>query len=169
MKTVYPTSLAKYKALIARVIHTKGWSVTHRQAVKYMMVGVVNTAVDIIAYVLLTRTTNVFVHHLVVAKFLSFLVGTVSSLILNRYWTFNVRARLRFVDVVRFYSAISASLVVNVLSMNVFVSLGMYDLFALLASTVFTFAVGFTISKLWVFKQISSHGSHNEPPHRIRV
>ena len=110
MKTVYPTSLAKYKALIARVIHTKGWSVTHRQAVKYMMVGVVNTAVDIIAYVLLTRTTNVFVHHLVVAKFLSFLVGTVSSLILNRYWTFNVRARLRFVDVVRFYSAISASL-----------------------------------------------------------
>ena len=169
MKTDHLISSTVHRSPLMRIVNIKGWSVTHKQAIKYMMVGVVNTMLDFIAYVALTRTTDAFAHHLVIAKFFSFIVGTISSLILNRYWTFGVRTRLRFMDVVRFYTAISASLVVNVLSMNIFVSLGMYDLFALLASTIFTFAVGFTISKLWVFKHASSQSSRHETLQRDRI
>jgi len=78
--------------------------------------------------------------------------GTVSSLTLNRAWTFGVRERLTLGELARFYATVSLSLVVNVESMNVLVGFGMYDLLALVVSTVATFAVSFTLSKFWVFR-----------------
>jgi putative flippase GtrA len=46
----------------------------------------------------------------------------------------------------------SFSIAVNVAMMNLLVGIGMYDLFALAITTVFTFAANFTIAKFWVFK-----------------
>lgn len=125
---------------------------TGNEAVKFMMVGVVNTALDAVAYIMLTRLTTVFSEHLIVAKFLSFLAGTVSSLLLNRSWTFGMKGRPTFAEIVRFYTMTSLSITVNVLLMNFFVSLGMYDLFALVITTVFTFVINFFLSKFWVFR-----------------
>jgi putative flippase GtrA len=119
---------------------------------KFMAVGLVNTLLDAAAYIALTRGTDLFAHHLTVAKLLSFLVGTVSSLILNRTWTFGLRSRLRPSEVARFYAVTSVSLVINVEMMNILVGLGMYDLYALAVTTVFTFAASFTLSRLWVFR-----------------
>ena len=118
-----------------------------------MSVGVVNTLLDVIAYILLTRETTTFAAHLTEAKFLSFMVGTVSSLVLNRYWTFGLRTRVTAMEVLRFYMMTSVSLTLNVILMNILVGLGMYDLVALGITTVFTFFANFTLSKLWVFKQ----------------
>lgn len=127
-------------------------SVTHKQALKYASVGVVNTLLDLTAYLTLTRGTVLFSEHLVAAKFFSFLLGTVSSLMLNRTWTFGLRTRLTMSEVIRFYATVSAALVINVTAMYVFVSLGMHDLLALGAATVLTFATSFTLSKFWVFR-----------------
>jgi glycosyltransferase involved in cell wall biosynthesis len=127
-------------------------SVTHKQALKFMSVGVVNTLVDAVAYIALTRGVPVFAEHLVAAKFFSFLLGTISSLMLNRYWTFGLRTPLTWGEVVRFYTTTSISLVINVEAMNILVSLGMYDLLALLVTTGFTFVASFTLAKFWVFK-----------------
>ena len=133
-------------------------SVTHKEAMKFMSVGVVNTFLDAAVYVLLTRETLAFADHFTAAKFLSFMVGTVSSLVLNRYWTFGLRTRLTWGEVVRFYAMTSVSLTLNVAAMNALVSLGMYDLVALAVTTLFTFTINFTLSKVWVFKQ-----KHVEP------
>jgi putative flippase GtrA len=127
-------------------------TVVHKQAIKFMLVGVVNTLCDTAIYFFLTRAFFVFSTHLVLAKALSFLAATVSSLVLNRYWTFSIRTPLRVGEVMRFYAGISLSLLVNVASMTLLLSIGMYDLLALLITTIFTFAVGFTVSKLWIFK-----------------
>ncbi|MGH7141656.1 MAG: glycosyltransferase [Minisyncoccia bacterium] len=127
-------------------------SVTNKQAMKFMTVGVINTLLDAAFYIILTRETSVFAEHLVAAKFFSFLAGTVSSLTLNRSWTFGMKKRLSFGEVARFYTTISVSLVVNVEAMNLLVSWGMYDLLALAVTTVFTFAASFTLSKFWVFR-----------------
>ena len=127
--------------------------VTQKEAMKFMTVGVLNTALDAIAYIVLTRGTVIFADHLVAAKFFSFLLGTISSLAFNRSWTFGVRSRLTSAEVARFYSMTSVSIAVNVLAMNFLVGLGMYDLLALAITTVGTFAVNFTISKFWVFKK----------------
>jgi glycosyltransferase involved in cell wall biosynthesis len=130
-------------------------SVTHREALRFMSVGVINTLLDASAYIVLTRGTDVFAHHLVAAKFFSFLAGTISSLLLNRSWTFGLQGQLTAAEVVRFYTVTSLSITINVAMMNLLVSFGMYDLVALALTTVVTFVANFTLSKFWVFKQAS--------------
>ncbi len=126
---------------------------TQKEALRFMSVGVINTLLDAAIYIMLTRGMEFFAVHLTVAKFVSFLGGTLSSLLLNRSWTFGIRTPLTTGEVVRFYTTTSAAIVVNVLVMNALVGAGMYDLLALAVTTVFTFAVNFTLSKFWVFRQ----------------
>jgi hypothetical protein len=68
-------------------------SVTHKQFAKYVVVGIFNTALDALLYLAFTRL-GVFPMGPWTAKFLSFFAGTVSSFALNRYWTFDIRAKL---------------------------------------------------------------------------
>jgi glycosyltransferase involved in cell wall biosynthesis len=125
---------------------------SQKQALRYIGVGVINTAVDFIVYFALTRGTPFFVDSTTLAKLFSFLAGTVSSFALNRSWTFQLRSKVRLSEVVRFYSVISLSLVVNLAVMAFLTNvLGIYDLVALLITTVFTFAASFTLAKAWVF------------------
>jgi glycosyltransferase involved in cell wall biosynthesis len=135
--------------------------VTQKEALRFMSVGVINTLLDILVYFLLTRNTFFFADHLTIAKFASFMAGTVSSLLLNRSWTFAVQKRISVAEVARFYTTTSLSIVVNVLAMNFLLALGMYDLLALGIVTVFTFGINFTLAKLWVFKKTPE--AVNEP------
>jgi glycosyltransferase involved in cell wall biosynthesis len=128
-------------------------SVTHKQALRFAVVGVLNTLLDASLYFSLTRATIFFSDHLVVAKFVSFMAGTLSSLVLNRSWTFEIRGRYQLDEVVRFYTTVSISLVVNVASMTALLTLGVHDLAALLFATILTFTTNFTLSRSWVFKQ----------------
>ena len=127
--------------------------VSHKQAMKFMAVGVVNTLIDTSVYFLLTRGLTAFAGHLVLAKLLSFLAGTVSSLNLNRRWTFGLRTPLTLAEVVRFYAIVSLALLINVESMKFLLGAGLYDLGALLLTVVFTFGASFTLSKFWVFRK----------------
>ncbi len=129
---------------------------TQKEALRFMSVGIINTLLDAVAYVALTRGTIYFHEHLVIAKFASFLAGTLSSLVLNRSWTFGLPGRPTLVEVVRFYAMTSVSIAVNVALMSALVGFGMYDLYALVVTTVFTFAINFTISKMWVFRRAST-------------
>lgn len=129
-------------------------SVTHKQALKFGAVGVINTLLDAGVYVTLTRVIPVFSEHLVTAKLFSFLVGTVSSFMFNRSWTFSVRTPLTLREIGRFYATVSVSLVANVSTMYTLVhTLHVYDLAALVIATGVTFLINFTLSKTWVFKQ----------------
>lgn len=130
--------------------------VTNKEVLKFMSVGVINTLLDLLAYVVLTRGTVLFAEHLVAAKFFSFLLGTISSLFLNRSWTFGMRTKLAFGEVVRFYAVTSVSIVLNVVIMNFLVGMGLYDLFALTITTLATFCFNFILSKFWVFKNTRS-------------
>lgn len=122
------------------------------EALRFITVGVINTALDASLYFSLTRFIPAFSEHLLIAKFLSFLAGTVSSFVLNRSWTFAVSKRVTVAEVARFYAMVSLSLFVNLSLMNLFISIGVYDLAALAVTTVCTFVVNFLISKFWVFR-----------------
>ena len=148
-----PAVIARAFGEMVRLYRGELGLVTQKEALKFMSVGVLNTLLDAAAYVVLTRETSVFSAHLVAAKFFSFLAGTVSSLLINRSWTFGVRSRLSAAEVARFYTMTSLSITLNVAIMNLLVSFGMYDLTALAVTTVFTFVANFTISKVWVFKK----------------
>lgn len=122
------------------------------QAIKFAAVGLANTAFDIVVYFLLTRYTAFFALHILSAKLLSFMAGTVSSFMLNRRFTFAIRQKINLGEVVRFYSTIGMALVINVLALYVLNNLlGIYDLIAVGISTIATFFWGFLFSKFWVF------------------
>jgi glycosyltransferase involved in cell wall biosynthesis len=125
-----------------------------KQMVKFMTVGVINTLVDFIAYFALTRGTYFFMDHITAARLLSILTGTVSSYVLNRAWTFEVKGKLNIMEILRFYSVTLSSLVLSLVVMWFLNDiLGIYDLIAFGASTIFTFAVNFTFSRSWVFSK----------------
>lgn len=123
------------------------------QAGKFGLVGVVNTLVDVATYFVLTRFMPFFPTHILTAKFTTFFFGTVCSFALNRRFTFRIRGRLDWAELAKFYSSVALTITINVLSLYVFNTLfGIYDLVAVGMSTVLTFVVGFTFSKLWVFR-----------------
>lgn len=127
-------------------------AVTHKEVLKFMSVGVINTLLDAGVYVALTRFVGIFAGQPVTAKFFSFLAGTVSSLLLNRYWTFGLRSRLTAGEVARFYATVSMSLVLNVSLMYAFVHvLHVHDLAAFVMVTAATFGANYFLSKFWVF------------------
>lgn len=128
-------------------------TVGHKEVVKFMTVGVLNTALDVVGYLALTRLLG-FGSIPTAAKFFSFLLGTISSLFLNRAWTFGVTTRLSLKEVVRFYATVSMSLALNVSLMYGFVHLmGLYDILALALTTALTFGFNYALSKFWVFKK----------------
>jgi glycosyltransferase involved in cell wall biosynthesis len=129
-----------------------GLASVHQEMLKFMAVGVVNTLIDVVLYFALTRFTFLFSVHLIAAKFFSFLGGTISSLYLNRSWTFGIKDDLTAAEVIRFYSMVSVSIFIDVYVMALFVKAGMYDLLALVLTTGFVFVTNFALSKLWVFK-----------------
>ena len=129
---------------------------THKEALKFLVVGVLNTALDAALYFTLTRTVGIFADHLLEAKFISFLAGTVSSLMLNRAWTFGILSRPKATEIARFYAAASLALGVNIATMKFLLSVGTYDLFALIITTVVTFAINFSLSKFWVFRRTTT-------------
>jgi glycosyltransferase involved in cell wall biosynthesis len=136
-----------------------------KQMVKFMTVGVINTLVDFIAYYALTRGTTMFTNDITVARLLSIFAGTVSSYVLNRAWTFEVRTKPNVMEIIRFYSVTSVSLVLSLVVMWFLTQfLGIYDLIAFAASTVFTFAVNFTFSRSWVFTKKAVTGAHDFSP-----
>ena len=125
----------------------------NKEVLKFMTVGVINTLLDATTYILLTRTIGAFAAEPTVAKFFSFLFGTISSLMLNRHWTFGIQTPLTFGEVTRFYATVSLSIAVNVSAMFMLVEvLHVYDLVALVLTTAITFGINYTLSKLWVFK-----------------
>ncbi|HUO56102.1 MAG TPA: bifunctional glycosyltransferase family 2/GtrA family protein [Candidatus Paceibacterota bacterium] len=148
-----PTVIARALSDMITLYRGELGPIAQKQALKFIAVGMINTALDALAYIVLTRGFELFAHHLTIAKLLSFLVGTISSLLLNRRWTFGLRTRLSAREVVRFYAMTSLSLAINVALMNVLVGLGMYDLYALALTTIFTFGAGFTLARLWVFRE----------------
>lgn len=124
------------------------------QLLRFMTVGVVNTLVDAGTYIALTRLTATFSQDIVAAKFFSFLAATISSLLLNRRWTFGITSPLTVGEVVRFYATVSASMALNVSMMYLLVHIaGMYDLVALALTTLVTFLLNYALSRLWVFRR----------------
>lgn len=142
-----------FKEMLRLYTGALGLASVHREMGRFMAVGVVNTLLDVSLYYILTRYTFLFGAHLIAAKFFSFLAGTISSLYLNRSWTFGIRSQLTAAEVFRFYATVSLAIFIDVYMMLLLVGAGMYDLLALGLTTGFVVVINFTLSKLWVFKQ----------------
>ena len=117
--------------------------------IRFALVGVVNTAISYLAYVLLIELGVGYQ----VSNVISYIVGMITSYILNKNWTFGIkeRSRIRFllkfvvVNIVALLVSLGiVSLMVEIWGMNVYVG----QLFAIAGHML----VNFAGQKFWVFR-----------------
>ena len=123
-----------------------------RQAVKFGLVGVLNTAVDWLVYFALTHSLAYFGDHLTFAKGISYTVGVLNSFFWNKAWTFRSTAKTQS-TLLPFFLTNLAGLAINTGLMHFGLStLHLPEIAALIIATLGTLAWNFTLSKLVVFR-----------------
>lgn len=128
-------------------------SKTVKQLIKFGCVGVLNTLVDWVAYLLLGLL--VMPSYPVTAKVISYSVGILNSYCLNKYWTFASRGRVES-EFPKFVLANAMSLVLNAVVMYSSLQyLHTPRLGGLVLATLGSFALNFSTCRLVVFSRAS--------------
>ncbi len=122
-----------------------------KQFLLFATIGIFNTIVDIGLYVILTRLSSFFAAYYVGTKILTYLIGTLSSLALNKFYTFKIN-KFYFSEVFRFYSVMISTSLINAGLTFIFTSyFGLYDIASVIIATGFSFVFNFIFMKIWVF------------------
>ena len=123
-----------------------------RQGARFLVVGLLNTAVDLAVYVTLTRALALFAAWKVAAKALSYAAGLLNSYYWNRRWTF----RSQSTPTLTFPPFVLANLVglaINAGAMQLCLNtFGLPEAFSLALATGSTIAWNFTLSKFLIFR-----------------
>jgi putative flippase GtrA len=130
------------RQLIARHRHSIG------EFIKFALVGLLNTAVDIAIFFLLTWVSTAYV----AAQVVSYSCGAANSYLLNKFWTFR-SSGLSYAEVVRFTVVNLGSLVISIVVLTLLHETADLDLAVSKAgATVCALALNFLGNKLWVFR-----------------
>ncbi|MFZ5973960.1 MAG: GtrA family protein [Bacillota bacterium] len=131
-------------------ITKKNLITTFFQATKFGIVGVLNTAVDFVVFLLFTRVAGLDPG---LSKVISYSSGVVNSYIFNSIWTFRKESRDSLHQKLRFLAVSLVGLAVGTgvvtLCVKVF---GWVDWVSNFASICVTVGINFLGSKLFVFK-----------------
>ncbi len=130
------------RQLVARHRHSIG------EFIKFVLVGLLNTGVDVAIFILLTWIGIPYV----AAQVVSYSCGAANSYLLNKLWTFR-SSGLSYAEIVRFT-------VVNLVSLGISVvvlallhdNAGQGLAVAKAGATVCALAANFLGNKLWVFR-----------------
>ncbi|MCI1857127.1 MAG: GtrA family protein [Sporolactobacillus sp.] len=119
---------------------------TIKQALLFGMVGVLNTAVDMVVFFLLVHFLSVYY---LLAQVLSYSAGTVNSYLWNSMMTFrgSKRTRTRFLKFVVLNVSVMGITIIVMRVLN-FLPLPLNKLI----STMAGLAINFFVSKFWVFR-----------------
>lgn len=120
---------------------------TTRQVLRFLAAGCVAVGTDLCTYTLLLHwLTPTF------AKGISFLLGTLSAYILNKYWTFEAGRRPMH-DMVKFVILYGFTFCVNVVANKLVLETSHAQMStAFLAATATSTVLNFIGQKFWVFK-----------------
>ncbi|MBC8016950.1 MAG: GtrA family protein [Verrucomicrobia bacterium] len=115
---------------------------------KFALVGLLNTGVDVAIFFLLTRAGIPYV----TAQVVSYSCGAANSYLLNKVWTFR-SSGLCYAEIVRFTTVNLISLGISVVVLSLLHGTAGLDLAAAKGgATICALAANFLGNKLWVFK-----------------
>lgn len=130
------------RQLLARHHHSIG------EFVKFALVGVLNTGIDVAVFFLLTWLGIPYV----AAQVVSYSSGAANSYLLNKVWTFR-SCGLSYAEIVRFVIVNLVSLGISVVSLTLLYDTAGLELAAAKGgATVCALAANFLGNKLWVFR-----------------
>lgn len=116
------------------------------QAIRFATVGVSNTVIDFIAFMLLQSVTGV-----VAAQFIGYGAGTLNSYLWNRRWTFARGKGFDFSEMIRFLLVNITVAIITAIAISL-VPASIPVWIAKVAVTILGLAINYTVSKLWVFR-----------------
>lgn len=135
-------------------LRTPNW---FHQAVRFGMVGVLNTGVDLGSYWLLTRLVPFFGSAPVIAKAVSYVLAVINSYIWNKRFTFRIQKKSPRLFIVFFtINLIAVGINSGLMALSLHV-LKIPEWAGLLMATVITMTWNFTTSKFFVFKSPSNN------------
>jgi len=130
------------RQLIARHRHPIG------EFIKFALVGLLNTGVDVVIFFLLTRAGTPYV----LAQVVSYSCGAANSYLLNKVWTFR-SCGLSYAEIIRFITVNLISLGISVVVLSLLHDMAGLTLApAKIGATVTALAANFLGNKLWVFR-----------------
>lgn len=123
---------------------------TLKQFIKFGLIGLLNTFVDLIAYIFFTR---VLFYHYLLAALLAFIIAATSSFILNSYWTFVIQDKLKE-RYFKFFLVALGGLMWTELFLYILVDkFFWFDLWAKILTVLVVVNWNFFLQKYWTFKK----------------
>lgn len=120
-----------------------------KQVVKFGIVGISNTAIDVAVYWLFTRFGHLYY---LAAAIISFLIANIWSYAWNRRWTFHNDSRAIIRQYLKFLAANVIAILFNLGILFILVDFfAVDDLIAKVAASIVVGLVNFLINKKWAF------------------
>ncbi|MGG1514058.1 GtrA family protein [Paenibacillus oryzisoli] len=118
------------------------------QIVKFIIVGVINTGVGFLSYILLLKFTTL---HYLFALVLAHIIGVLNSYLLNSNWTFQAGSH-NFKTIVKFCATYAITLLFNLALLPIFVRyISGNKVFSQLLVIIITTVISFISQKYWAF------------------
>ncbi len=141
---------------VSRLFFGKLGEPSRRQMIAFGLFGIFNTVLDIGLYYILTHNSSFFAANYVATKAGTFLLGTISSFLLNKYATFKQKTFNPW-ELVRFYTVVAGSTTINALATYLLIDRArLPDLLSVVIATGLAFVFTFVFIKTWVFVAKSS-------------
>lgn len=121
----------------------------YRMLATFIMFGVLNTMVDWLWYYALTRSFSYVAANLIMAKAVTFIIGSIPIFLGHTYWVFPHTHTAKIVDKIKMYGILSTAFVVNLGSFAYFMLHGMNDGAAVVLATIVSFV--WNVSVAWIF------------------
>lgn len=118
------------------------------QFVKFGLVGVVNTALHYVVFLLLFRAMGV---PMLLASGLGYTVGLLNSYVMNRAWTFRVVGPRRTAEFVRFVVVNLVAMGANLVALHLLTVAGLIPEVAQVLAIGGSLVVNFVGNRIWVF------------------
>lgn len=126
-----------------------------KQFARFFVTGTVNASIDFIVYLGLTRMFSFWQNHLAAATGIAFIVANTNSYFMNRYWTFQSRAKGHKVEYTKFLTVSLIGLGINVVTFSWLVHwFGLHDVAAKIMVAAVVLVWNFSANKFWTFKSV---------------
>lgn len=131
-------------------------STTAKQIIKFGIIGVANTVIDMLIYLALTRFTEYFSEHYLAAATIAFFIAGAHGYLWNKYWTFRDPTAISSKQVAQFYIASGIGLFTNQILLWMVVSnFGQeYDIYGKIIASGGAAVVNFIVQRLWTFRHV---------------
>ncbi len=126
---------------------------TKDQFVRYVIIGVVNTALDFGLYAFLTRSFDFWMEHYLLANAVAFTIVVTWSFFWNKYWTFRNRDVRHAHQYAKFVFATLTGILIaeSILYMGV-AQFGFHDILSKVLAAPFVVVWNFLAYRLWAFR-----------------